>query len=216
MRLRSGFTLIELMVSIAILTLISTATVFSLRSTRENEELLTAARLLAGDVRSIQARALAARNVRQCSVSGGALRVCENDNTSDIPCIGACEPAPPPRFGISLAVGATAYDVYADVNVADGRYTNDEELLLHRDLNPLGGEKVMIRRLLTEQGDEAASSMIVSRQNGEMRIDACNDPGFPACAPSEPRTLSILLRHQRSGKELTVDVNAVTGRVSLP
>lgn len=53
-----GFTLIELIISISILTLISTAAVFSLRSTRQTEELATAARLLASDVRNVQARVL--------------------------------------------------------------------------------------------------------------------------------------------------------------
>lgn len=216
MHSRSGFTLVELMISIVILTLISTATVFALRTTRANDELLTAARLLSGDIRNIQARALAARNVLQCSTADGLPRICELENTSVLPCVDACAPLPPARFGLALSTNDYGYELFADVRTADGRFSNDEELLLRRDLNPLAGKKVGIAELITENGNEDDAVIVVGRQNGTMRIDPCNDLGFPACTPTEPRTLGIVLRHTESGKELTIDVNAVTGRVSQP
>lgn len=216
MRFPKGFTFIELIVSVTILMLISTATVFSLRTTKENEELRTAARLLAGDIRSIQARALAARTVLQCPIAGGRTRICENDNPSELPCTGACSASSPPRFGIALDAGFGAYSTYADVDPLDGVYTNLEERLAYRELQPLAASTVLVQELRTENGPEDASFIVASRQSGAMRIDPCGDPGFFACLVTEPRTLSIVLRHARSGKELTVDVNAITGRVSVP
>ncbi|MFA5935691.1 MAG: type II secretion system protein [Patescibacteria group bacterium] len=212
---RNGFTLVELMISIVILSLISTATVFSLRTTRENDELNTAARLLAGDIRNVQARALAARNVRMCTIGGGSQRVCEDENTSVIACTGSCTPLPPPRFGMRLEDGREGYLLFADVNVEDWRWTNTEETLLARSLNPLGGGKVQIDELLTDVGTLAVADVGVGRQNGTMRIEACGETGLPSCSPSEPRTLLITLRHGTSGKTITVDMNAVTGRVSI-
>jgi len=213
---RSGFTLAELMISVLILTLISTATVFSLRSAKSTEELQTAGRLLASDIRNAQARALAARNVLICPIVGGVSRVCEIENPSTVSCTSDCVPLPPPRFGVHLIVGRDSYDVFADVQNEDWRERSIEEILVTRGLNPLGGTNVLIDRLTTELGSQPSADLAIGRQSGEMRIEACGDPGLPVCSPTEPKTLGIILKHMISGKELRVDVNAVTGRVSLP
>ena len=213
---RKGFTLVELMVSIAILLLISTATVFSLGDTRSNDELATAARLVAGDIRNVQARALAATNIRTCTTGSGLAKVCEVENTSAIACADACTPLPPPRVGIRFDRGASNYIIFADVNVEDWRLTNDQETVLVRDLNPLGNGGVTIRSIATNVTTSAYANLAVGRQSGTMRIEACGGSGLPACAPIEPQTLTITLHHGKTGKDVTVDVNALTGRVSLP
>ncbi|MBI4139158.1 type II secretion system protein [Candidatus Uhrbacteria bacterium] len=211
---RSGFTLVELLISISILTLISAATVFSLRGTRQNEELHTAARLLAGDVRNVQARALAARNVLTCDTVGGT-RVCEQENPSAEACISPCVQEPPPKFGLSIAAGASAYELFADVDVSEWRRTSDREILLQRILNPFGSDTIRVDAISTELGATASGEIAVERQNGQMRINACGEPGQPACAPSEPQSMTIRLRHQDTGKTADVEVNAITGRVSV-
>jgi prepilin-type N-terminal cleavage/methylation domain-containing protein len=211
----NGFTLPELMISVLILMLISTTAVFSLRSAQYTEELQTAARVLSSDIRNAQARALAARNVLTCRITGNLQRVCEIENPSTVPCIEDCVPIPPSRFGVHLTAGRDRYDVFADVQNDDWRQRSIEEILLMRGLNPLGGTRVVIDRLTTELGALPAADIAIGRQSGEMRIEACGEP-LPSCAPTEPKTLGIILRHSVSGKELRVDVNAVTGRVSLP
>jgi prepilin-type N-terminal cleavage/methylation domain-containing protein len=212
---RKGFTLVELMVSIAILMLLSTTTVFSLRVTRENDELSTAARLLSSDLRNVQARSLAARNVKTCTISGGTKRVCEDENTSAQACVDTCAAVPPPRFGVTLTTGSGKYVMFADVSTEDWRLSNAEEILLGRNLNPLD-DKVLIQTITTEFGSLSTANVGVSRQSGTMRIEACGDAGLPVCAPTEPRTLTVTLRHVASGKETTVSLNSVTGRVSIP
>ncbi|MBU0540462.1 type II secretion system GspH family protein [Patescibacteria group bacterium] len=209
-----GFTLIELMISISILTLISTATVFSLRSTRQSEELATAARLLASDVRNIQARALAANNVKICDIAGGK-RVCEAENPSTTDCVGVCAPEPASRYGITFDKDSGSYALFVDLNQSDWRLSSEDEIVLRRNLNPLGGDKVTITELMIDTGSLTEASMAVSRQNGIMRIEACGESGLPACSPVEPKILNITLQHQQSGKTAVVEINSQSGRVSV-
>lgn len=211
---RQGFTLVELIISIAILALISVSTIFSLRRTREKDELNTAGRLLTADIRNIQARALAGRNVLTCDTVSGR-RVCEPENTTPSVCTGACESAPPSHFGIWFTSDEDGYILFADVLTEDWRYDGPAEFLLLRNLNPLGGRKVVVSDIKTEFGPLETGHVAVGRQNGLVRIDACNDPGQPVCAPTEPKILQITLRHVMSDETLVVEINAVTGRVSI-
>lgn len=210
-----GFTLIELMVSISILALISTVTVFNLRNTRQTEELATAARLLTSDIRNIQARALAANNVKICDTLAGSRRVCETENPSIVSCSGPCTPEPAARYGISFNKDSGYFDLFIDINQSDWRISSDDEILARRNLNPLGGGKVLVSVLRTDTGLLSKASMAVSRQNGIMRIDACGESGLPICQPTEPKILFVTLQHQQSGKTAIVEINAQSGRVSV-
>lgn len=212
---RHGFTLVELMISIAILTMISITTVFSLRRTREKDELNTAVRLLTSDIKNVESRALSARNVLTCTVAGGGSRVCETENASPSPCVGTCTAAPPPHFGMSFTGAQESYSLFADVGTADWRFDGPDEVLLTRSLNPLGGGKVTVSSVRTELGGLPSAVFGVGRQNGMMRIEACGDAGLPACAPTEPKILQITLRHMTSGDTAVVEINALTGRVSI-
>ncbi len=210
-----GFTLVELLVSIAILTIISSVTIVSLASSRQREELTTAARLLSADLRNIQAEALAAHNVRSCVIAAGMSRVCEPENTSSMTCIGACTPLPPPHVGIHFLTGQDTYILFADVMADDSRYGGVNELLQTHTLNPLGGGKVIISAMTTNLGPLMDADVSVGRQNGVTRINACGDANQPSCSPTEPKVLDIILTHVSSGATATVEVNSITGRVSV-
>jgi prepilin-type N-terminal cleavage/methylation domain-containing protein len=210
-----GFTLVELMISVAILTLISTATVYSLRATRQKEELRTAARILSGDIRNVQAMALAARNVLTCDIAGGVKRVCEISNPSQAACVSECEQAPPSRYGIEYDKDGVGYTLFADIGGADWRLTSDLEIISQHQLNPLGNARVAISNIQTELGDADKATIAVGRQNGTMRIDACDDVGLPDCVPTEPQDLKITLKHQQTDETAVIEVNAITGRVSV-
>lgn len=209
--------MVELMISITILVLIATATLFNLNSTRNTEELNTASRLLESDIRNIQARALAARDVLQCRAPDDLQSVCGSDAYATASCTGPCSASPPPRFGINLMRGAAFYDLYADIRGDDWRETNDREVMIRRQLNPLGGGNVVIIGIALPGVVPAPSTadIAVSRQSGVMRINACGDSGLPACSPTEPTSLTITLRHNKSMQYKTVEVNSVTGRVSI-
>lgn len=214
MRFKRGFTLIELMVSVSILALISGSTIYSLRGARDRDELKTATRILSGDLRNIQARALASRNVLTCEIQPGIKRVCENENKSSSACIGPCEQAPPPRYGIYFLRDSSSYSLFADVHTEDWRLTNEEEVLLIRNLNPMGGDKVSITNLRTELGALDSASIGAGRQNGVTRVEACGELGLPACSGKEPRILLIVLAHSGSGETAVIEINSQTGRVS--
>jgi len=209
--------MVELMISITILVLIATATLFSLSSTRNTEELNTAARLLESDIRNIQARALAARDVLQCVAPDGLQSVCGSDAYATASCSGPCSASPPARFGIDIMRGAGFYDLFADVRGDDWRETNDREVMIRRQLNPLGGGNVVIIGIALPGVTPAPTTadIAVTRQSGVMRINACGDTGLPLCSPIEPKTLTITLRHNKSMQYKMVEVNAVTGRVSI-
>lgn len=215
MRFKPGFTLIELVISVGILTLISTSTVFVLKRSREKDELQIAARMLAADLRDVQARALHARNTLTCNTAGFGRRVCEPENQSPVVCADACAPSPPPRFGIAFTTFQDTYSLFADVNTEDWRLTSDLEVVAKRGLNPLGGSKVVISRLETNLGVVPSAQLGAARQSGGIRLEACGDPGLPACVPTEPTNLIITLRHISSNDTTIVEVNALTGRVSM-
>ncbi len=205
----------ELMVSITILMLISAATVFGLRGAREREELQTAARLLAGDIRSVETRALAGSNVKVCAVSAATVKVCEAENPSLEACVSDCAPTSPPIFGVRFSAQDSRYTLFADTESEDWRLTSARESIAPRTLNTLGSNRVVIDDITTESGQIAAVDIGIERQNGRVRINACGEVGLPDCAPTEPRTASILLRHLGTDQTVTIKVNAVSGRVTI-
>ncbi len=212
---KKGFTLMELMVSITILAVISTATVFGLRDSRANEELQTAARLLAGDIRSVETRALAGANVKVCTVVAGAKKVCEAENTSPEACVSDCAPTSPPKFGVRFSAQDSRYVIFSDVEQEDWRYTSTREASVNRSLNTLGNARVIIEEINTELGPSASVDIAAERQSGRLRINACGEVGLPDCVPTEPQTASILLRHLGTNKTATVKVSAISGRVTI-
>ncbi|MCI0479768.1 type II secretion system GspH family protein [Candidatus Uhrbacteria bacterium] len=227
MRSRSrleGFTFVELMVSLAILTLIATATVFGLQTTRSKDELNTAARVIASDVKNLQARALAGRDVLQCADAAGDTQVCGSDAyTTPLTCVTPCEPAPPSRYCMRMLPAADFYQIYADIRGDDWRLTNERELINRRSITMSGGGSVgggsnVVVITVAWPGAPATpntADICVQRQSGVMRINACGDPGLPACSPTEPTSMWVWLRHNKTNETKRIDVNAVTGRVSI-
>lgn len=210
---KTGFTLMELMVSIAILTLISGSTIFALQRSREKEELNIVARMLASDIKNIQARGLAARNILTCNVGSGK-RVCEPENKSLLVCDDACQLLPPPKFGVWISTRSGAYILFADVNLEDWRYSNPEEMLMERSFDRIGEGKVVLSSIQSENGNLDSVSLAVARQNGMMRINACGAELVP-CEPTEPQQVTLTLRHTKSNDMISVEINALTGRVSI-
>lgn len=210
-----GFTLVELLISISILALVSTIAVLGLRSTRSNEELQTAARLLAGDIRAIQTRAQAGANVKACDVAAGTRRACEAESPSVEPCVSDCSPTPPSAFGITLSNAMSRYDLFADIEQDDWRETSLREAVAVRTLGALGSNKMVIDTIQTELGPVDTVHIASERQSGRVRINACGEAGLPDCAPGEPQTVSIILRHAATNATASVKVNSVSGRIII-
>ena len=199
------------MVSIVILGLISTAAIIDLGTTRQKDQLDTAVRLVAADLRSLQDRALTGQNILSCP-QGSSSVVCELDRSScDDPA--NCTEHPPSAVGFHAMKGTTStrYDLFADVDPAkaDGK-EDPTEIFLTRDLAQNGAPNVVISDLVASAGSVPSVDVAFQRQNGEMGINGCFEP---ACTSSV--TLRILLRQVQSNEVREVDLNSITGRISM-
>jgi prepilin-type N-terminal cleavage/methylation domain-containing protein len=217
---RSGFTLAELLVSIAILVLIATSVAGDVNRTKYQEELTASARVLIGTLRDLQSQALTARSVNTCLDVADTPLVCEVQNTG---CVGSCsDPMPPYAVGMVLTQNATVMERFAEVEILRNNRRQDgsmEELGVRRFLQAnAGAGTVSVSSLVTENsGSVTTATVTFERQNGLMRVNACDTPqNAPPCnGIPEPKTLSIVLRHARTDATKTVRLNTTTGKISL-
>ncbi len=208
---RLGFTLPELMISVLIVGLIATAASVDLRASQYHDELRTATRVLAADLRSLQSQALTGRNVAVCNDAGGVSVICEA-NTALCAAGSACAMAPPGALGLTLNVGSSTYLLFADVDAAKsgGTLSDVTEILETHNFALLGSPRVVIHALRIP-ASVGSATVAFSRQNGVTGINGCF---APAC--SSPSVVRIELQHSKTGDISTIEVDAVTGRVSAP
>jgi len=199
-----AFTYTEFLVSIAILAIISTMSYYSLGNSRSKEEIKTAQRILAGDLRSLQTRALNAQNISFCTNALGLKIVCE---ASLVGCTDACTPVPPAGVGGHLEKDGTSYVFYAkyDPATTDWRKTADTEVFFTRDFAKSGASNVEISAFSVG----IAADIAFQRQNSKMKINAC-----PSGCTNDS-TLTITLRHKKTGDTKTVTINVLTGRIVM-
>lgn len=195
------------MISVAILGIIATAASFSLRTSQYRDQLRTAARVVASDLRSLQARALAASNIKFCHDILGRNIVCENSEGS---CMDTCTAIAPAGVGIRLTKDGTAYDLFAkrDPSTTDWRESYAEEKFLTRDLAASGAQNVTVSSLQA-MVPFTIVDVAFQRQNGGMLIDAC-----PVGCTNQ-NFLNITLRHGLTGLTIVVSMNKTTGRISI-
>ncbi|MBI5655152.1 type II secretion system protein [Candidatus Uhrbacteria bacterium] len=202
-----GFTFTEAMISVAILGIIATAAGYSLRTSQYRDQLRSAGRVVAADLRSLQARAIAGSNIKFCTIAGQKA-VCENSSAA---CTDACTAVAPAGVGMRLNKNATAYDLFAkyDPNTTDWRESNAGEIFMTRDLVRSGALNVTISNL---QGMVMFNTVDVAfqRQNGNMLIDVC-----PVGCTNQ-NFMNITLTHSKLPTQpLTVSMNKLTGRISI-
>lgn len=199
------------MISLSIIVLLATIMVFELRDSRRTEELRTAARQVAADLRGMQSRALAAKNLKTCTTPTAGLAVCEY---STVVCgTNPCAESIPSAYGIRFTLNDYNYIMFADINPSAGvdyRYTNAGEIYETRSLVPLNTDYVIVDQI-TAQGTPVASADIsFMRQSGATRIF---HPGVPPDA--EPGLIRIRILHTITNKTVEIEVNRVTGRISI-
>lgn len=209
----SGFGLVEAMISVSIVGLLALFVVVDLRSTQKHEQLINAARIVAADLRSLQARALTAQNLKTCADMASKNVVCERSTAS---CADPtmCTLLPPFAVGGHFIGGATAYTFFADVDPDVARKDFVEtadagESFFTRALNTSGGQNVVIADLRILSGTTAHAHVAFERQNGGMHITPC------AASCPGVTMLTIRLRQTQTGETKDVTLNAVTGRISI-
>ncbi len=208
-----GFSLAEMLVALSIVVLLSLLTVFSLRSANQKDELRAAAAQLASDLRSAQAQALEAQNIKTCK-PGTENVVCENSSAA---CgASACQDAIPSGYGIWMHAASSSYVIFADVNPAtqDYKYTSANEKIQERELLLGTSDKVEIQSIETYWPSMGAgpawANVSFVRQSGQAHIVDVLVPPQP-----EPYLILIRIRHKVSGEYKDVEVNKITGRVSV-
>jgi len=206
---KQGFTLVELLISLSIIVLLATITVYELRSAARGDELRTATRQLAADIRAMQARALSAANVKTCT-SGAAKAVCE---FSTLACGGnPCDFDIPAAYGVHIVNSTSTYYMFAEINPVAGvdlRFTDNKETYESRSLVPLGSTSVIIDQITSATSTLVAfADVSFMRQNGAVRI-------YDPTTPPEPAILRIRLLHTISGKTMEIEINRITGRISI-
>ncbi len=206
----AGFSLAELLVSIGILTLLATFTVMSLSTSQKKEEVLTAARIVAGDLRALQTRALNAENVKTCKNLGINV-TCENGLA---PCTDpmSCAPAPPYAFGAFFRANSSTYPFFAEVDASNKDFQDTPgagEDFYQRRFSTVAVPNVKITGLVADGVTTTQVSVTFGRQNGSPNIMPC----IGAC--SSASTLHITLTQMQSGDVANVYMNAITGRISI-
>lgn len=206
---RKGFTLIEAMVSVAILGLLAGIVTTNLTESRRTEELQSAARIVVADIRSAQSRALTVKNVAFCQNASDAWIACELGSASCKPG-SACTPVPPDGVGLHFSVSSSTYAYYGIMNGPGNDFarTSSQQDFLIRRLDLAGAPNVEVAAISATLPSGSEADVFFQRQNGVMRLNAC-----AACA--EPSSLLITLRHAQSGRSKQVRVNALTGRISI-
>jgi prepilin-type N-terminal cleavage/methylation domain-containing protein len=220
----SGFTLIELMVSISILLIISVAVSGELTTTKYAEELASSARVVAGSLRDLQAFAQASMGVKTCQNAGLKNLVCEIGTGGCSTVCGTLMPTS--AVGAVLIAGGTSVQRFAEVDVGvsniDRRLGAGEDFGTRQFISGLAGTKfVTVKSLDTGAcGPVSPATVTFERQNGSMRIQPCDTPtpNTPLCGVTpcgNSNTLTIMLEHSKTKKTRTIRLNAITGKISL-
>jgi prepilin-type N-terminal cleavage/methylation domain-containing protein len=216
-----GFSAVELMVSVAILALITTTASINITKVKMREELEASARQVASTLRNLQAQALAAKMVKVCTPSSVVI-VCEL-GTGKCGGSSCAATAVPMAVGMTIANGASSFSTFAeaDASLEDRRQDSggrESTSYVSLATGKAGTSAVTVTSLMAGSTSLTSASIAFERQNGNLRIEACGGvpPLTPACAVGgEPLTLRITLTHAKLAQSLTVAMNRLTGKISI-
>ena len=194
-----GFTLPELLVSISIFVIITTAVVVNFRASEESGQLRLGAQTLASTLGALQNMAQTGRVTALCDTPPRA--VCTG-NVAICP-TGQCSPAiPRGGYGIEISRPGGAITLFADGN-ADHLFSPGEALVDMR-LN-------LPRNVIV---DDAQSGPYDSQS----RLTVAFEPPDPAvwinAARAEPEA-RIVVRHEKTGGTRSIILRAISGRIEV-
>ncbi len=199
-RRAAAFTLVELLISIAIISVMTGYVAANYRTARQSDELRQGASLLASSVRRVQTMALAGEGVLTCS-GGGTVKTCTKD--ADCNGGGTCVRSLPHGYGVHLSTATAAASrqtvIFADLN-GDRAYQAGEEIRTDSiSAGPFVG--------LTSLAPMTATKF----------LDIVLEPPKPTVWFNASNALSVstvVLTHSATGKTRSVTINRITGQVS--
>lgn len=217
-RKKPGFTLAEMLVSVAVIGILAVIMVVNLNSGKRTEQLSGAARQLAADIRGMQSRALSAGDIKACLNASADLIVCEN-STADCADPAQCLGMVPDHYGLMVTTTAAGYSMFVEYSLSglvNQHMDYPDEQLARKRLLPIGSQDIEISQIELWSGstgwvnpDPTTGSVVFSRQSGQAKI-------FDAAATGAVMgILKITLRHKISNETLVIEVNRATGRVSI-
>lgn len=195
----SGFTLVELLVSMAIFAVITGFVMANFRAGSQGDEIRLASQIVASEVRRAQTQALAGQMTKFCREAGVDGRTCE----SDLDCgDGACvSDVPRGGYGLHLSVMEgenRAVILFADTNV---NYAYD------------AGEQV---RRVSISPNVFVNVTGVEPMTAQQSLDIVFTPPKPTVRlnGSVGALARITLTHRSTQAVRSVTVNALSGQVS--
>lgn len=123
-----GFTLVELLVSLAVIGVITGAMLANFRGGQRSAEVRLASDILVATLREMQTNALSGRLVNVCSGGVNDLKVCEQ-KTPPVACTGGtCQRRVPTGYGVRISVATPKnFIVFYDTD-GDAAYDAGEEI----------------------------------------------------------------------------------------
>ncbi len=197
---RRGFTLIEMLVSLAIFVIVTAFVTANFRAGRQSDELRIASQLAASSLRRAQSFALAGQTTTFCRGGANDLRECLGG--TDVECVGgACVREVPHGYGVHFSTVDPARQrivFFADTN---GNHAYDDGEAIRSDAVSPG------------------TSVVVNTVNPSATgvLDVVFDPPNPTVyfnGGTATPIASVTVRHLATGQMKTVTVNALSGQIN--
>jgi prepilin-type N-terminal cleavage/methylation domain-containing protein len=194
-----GFTLIEVLISLAIFAVITGFALANFRLGGQGEELRLAAENLASAVRRAQTQAIAGQTVFACDATR---TLCDPADAAACPA-GVCSAIVPRGFGVRVAIG-------------EGR---DRSIIQFADIDgdkDLDAGEVTSRESVSLTPQVAVSALSVSFDGALDIVFVPPRPRTHFSADRFPDTVAaITLRQSATGATRTVTVNRISGQISV-
>ncbi len=197
---QKGFTLPEILVSMSIFVVITTAVVANFRASEQSSQLRLGAQAVASTLRSLQTMAQTGRLTELCDDATGA--VCTG-NVAACVTTTVCRPAlPRGGYGIQITKNENAVTLFADGNqnhlLDSGEILSDMFLNLPRNVIIDGA---------TTPYDLTTSVFTIAFKPP--------DPTVWINAATRESEARIVLRHEKTGNTKTIVLRRISGRIEI-
>jgi len=198
-----GFTLLEVLVVIAIFALIMASVFANFRQGEFSNQLSLAADNVATEIRKVQTMVASGVPTYVCMAGAVITGVCEDDPAA---CGGDCiEHVPFGGYGLAFEEGSDTMALFADLDES-GSFDDPEELIRNLPISVTG--RVIVERMNTETGALDTLEVIFSPPKSMMSFFG---PGIFG----DPSEATITLGHEVSGRTEDITLNNISSRIDV-
>ena len=197
-----GFTLLEVLVVIAIFALIMASVLANFRAGEFSSQLALATDNVATEIRKIQSMTLSGTKTYVCMIADVMTAVCEDNPGA---CSGDCiEHVPFGGYGLKFDDGGDQMTLFADINES-GSYDPEERI---RDLPVSVTGRVSVASMITDTGAVNTFEIIFIPPNGRMIFSGPDIFG-------DPTEATINLIHDVSEDTQSIILNNISSRIDV-